>query len=549
MSSNDREHIAKESGQGLHNAETRRRSRQLAPGVIGICLVVILAATLVVIPGARAGSPHGATLKVPSQYPTIQSAINAAHSGDTIVVAPGTYIQQLTITKSLIITGSGSRMTTIQSPALLKPDVYGNPWTIEISNGATVSLSGFTLLQTLQCLPSVGPFPGYLTVYVAGGGIGVGGSANLTLRSSVLITSGAMEGASCGESAFSSYGTGVGFGLDYFGSLPPTSLLGFGTVSGVTISGFGFGGAGVGVGGEVDSPAGSHALISNDQITTSTFPNPHMIYNGGSAFKVWNAAVDVGDGGNSSSATIVGNTLTSASGTSSFTVAEWSGSSAYIADNSITSSGWGNAISLIGSATATITGNSIVTGTKPGAWGILVEFASATIAHNSITGLGSAELGVYLYYSSATVEFNSISDFECDYNSTLVAEGLCGPHAATQYAGQGIRDEADAGTGTTIANNFVFNTDDGIFLFQGCPGCVVTGNALVNNVNYGFAGIDGSYTFSQNLVVGGLYGVASIAYSEDTVVTASSNVMAGQSVGPFYYEVDFPGGTATIVGK
>jgi len=80
--------IVKESGHGLHDGEARRRSRRLAPGVIGVCLVMVLASSLalVLIPGASASSPHGATLKVPSQYPAIQSAINAAHSGDTILV-------------------------------------------------------------------------------------------------------------------------------------------------------------------------------------------------------------------------------------------------------------------------------------------------------------------------------------------------------------------------------------------------------------------------------------------------------------------------------
>ena len=34
---------------------------------------------------------RAATLNVPSQYPTIQSGINAANTGDTVLVAPGTY--------------------------------------------------------------------------------------------------------------------------------------------------------------------------------------------------------------------------------------------------------------------------------------------------------------------------------------------------------------------------------------------------------------------------------------------------------------------------
>ena len=49
-------------------------------------------------------SAHAETLgiiRVPQDYPTIQLAINAALEGDTILVAPDTYTEIITITKSL----------------------------------------------------------------------------------------------------------------------------------------------------------------------------------------------------------------------------------------------------------------------------------------------------------------------------------------------------------------------------------------------------------------------------------------------------------------
>lgn len=38
-----------------------------------------------------------ATLNVPSTYSTIQSAINSASSGDTVLVAAGVFVENLTI--------------------------------------------------------------------------------------------------------------------------------------------------------------------------------------------------------------------------------------------------------------------------------------------------------------------------------------------------------------------------------------------------------------------------------------------------------------------
>lgn len=49
----------------------------------------VVITTLVVL--ALPGGLHAATLRVPSQFPTIQSAVDSAASGDTVLVAPGRY--------------------------------------------------------------------------------------------------------------------------------------------------------------------------------------------------------------------------------------------------------------------------------------------------------------------------------------------------------------------------------------------------------------------------------------------------------------------------
>jgi predicted outer membrane repeat protein len=65
-----------------------------------------------------AGSALGATLQVPSlQYPTIQSAINAAANGDTVLVAPGPYVERVDMKgKSITLKSTAGRTQTFIQP-------------------------------------------------------------------------------------------------------------------------------------------------------------------------------------------------------------------------------------------------------------------------------------------------------------------------------------------------------------------------------------------------------------------------------------------------
>jgi parallel beta-helix repeat protein len=87
------------------------------------------------------------SITVPTDFPTIQAAINASNPGDTIKVLPGTYTEQLTISKSLTIIGSGAKSTIIESPPVeeLEPNVIGRPYIVEINNETQVTIKGFTI--------------------------------------------------------------------------------------------------------------------------------------------------------------------------------------------------------------------------------------------------------------------------------------------------------------------------------------------------------------------------------------------------------------------
>ena len=78
-----------------------------------------LSATVIVVFLLAGGRGQAATLSVPSaSYPTIQSAINGAANGDTIVVAAGTYPESITwSTKSLTLQGAGAGQTIVDPSA------------------------------------------------------------------------------------------------------------------------------------------------------------------------------------------------------------------------------------------------------------------------------------------------------------------------------------------------------------------------------------------------------------------------------------------------
>ena len=81
------------------------------------------------------------TRLVPSQYPTIQQAINACGNGDTVLVAPGTYVQNINfLGKSIVVRSSAGAAATIIDGGLVGP-------VVSIINGEPLAatLQGFTI--------------------------------------------------------------------------------------------------------------------------------------------------------------------------------------------------------------------------------------------------------------------------------------------------------------------------------------------------------------------------------------------------------------------
>lgn len=100
-----------------------------------LCLLVL------VVPQSKAD------IFVPTDYATIQSAINAALPGEVIHLAAGRYAETLTINKSLTLTGSGTNNCVVYSSTNIPLVNITGPGTVTLSNfeinGGTYGFGGY----------------------------------------------------------------------------------------------------------------------------------------------------------------------------------------------------------------------------------------------------------------------------------------------------------------------------------------------------------------------------------------------------------------------
>jgi parallel beta-helix repeat protein len=114
--------------------------RKLGKIVLGIILALLLVSTVTSAFNIQPVKAEPKTIIVPDEYPTIQAAVDATSSGDTIIVRAGTYTENVKVSKDYLTikSESGAEETVIQ----------GEWWRAEPALEITanhVNIFGFTI--------------------------------------------------------------------------------------------------------------------------------------------------------------------------------------------------------------------------------------------------------------------------------------------------------------------------------------------------------------------------------------------------------------------
>lgn len=163
----------------------------------------------------------------PGCFSTLQAAVSAAHDGDTIAIAPGTYAGGVTIDVSVKIVGAGAGSTVIRGGgSVLTIGVYG------ASTEPTVSVGGVTITGGVaRSSPESIPFRGVAGVMARGGGVEIPpnadstGGATVTISNSVITGNRAAPartlaiGPPCPGDLRCPYAEATGGGIDSWGTL------------------------------------------------------------------------------------------------------------------------------------------------------------------------------------------------------------------------------------------------------------------------------------------------------------------------------------------
>lgn len=132
------------------------------------------------------GGVVAATINVPADFSTIQAAISASTSGDTIIVSPGTYYENVIFdpndSKDIILSSTNPNDPNVVQNTIIDGGGVGSAVTFSGSETPECKLTGFTITN------------GYVPVsYTYGGGGGIDGNQTAASISHCTITSNSAE--------------------------------------------------------------------------------------------------------------------------------------------------------------------------------------------------------------------------------------------------------------------------------------------------------------------------------------------------------------------
>ncbi|MHC4519923.1 MAG: hypothetical protein ACYTAS_15145, partial [Planctomycetota bacterium] len=106
----------------------------------------LFAAVVVLVLLTGSAWVRAAVLNVPSDYPTIQEAIDASSDGDTVLVAPGLYFERINYNgKNIVVTSTDPNDPRVVGYTVINAEGEGSVVTFENGETPEAVLTGFTI--------------------------------------------------------------------------------------------------------------------------------------------------------------------------------------------------------------------------------------------------------------------------------------------------------------------------------------------------------------------------------------------------------------------
>ena len=465
---------------------------------------------------------EAAVLSVPGTYPSIQAAVAAASQGDTILVSPGIYQENIVITKTgVTIDGTSAAQTII--------DAGKKGRGMLISAAQNVVIKNVTIRNASSAQP--------------GGGIYVDQSKNVTISNCILTTNSASFGSGLAVynsdvSVFnnqitSNQSTGDGSGGGGIGmTTNAQGVVSGNVIDGNTAASFG-GGLFVDGSGSID--------ISNNTLSNNT-----AVLGGGAMYR--NAPVqfsgNVLTGNKSVGNGASGGALVATAVSGSITGNTIDGNST---TDSNSTGGFGGGLFIDGCPNISIKGNKLTNNNATFGGGIAMRSSSVTLESNTFTtntasGVSGLGGGIYDYDGTVDITNNLVDTNHSQGSDKAPGAGICL-----------VNSRKVTVSGNTVSNNVSSGNQyygGGLYAYQ-VTNLAITGNTFVANSGLdggGIAIIQSNPTISSNYFSGNKARWGGGIYGWQMSPTIEDNIFDGNvsSDNPLSGPLQYPGGGAIL---